>query len=33
VPYKEIIGAAILIYWPLKEVALIQHVDIVKASQ
>jgi signal peptidase I len=33
VPYKEVIGAAILIYWPLKEVALIQHVDLVKASQ
>jgi signal peptidase I len=33
VPYKEVIGAAVLIYWPLKEMALIQHVDLVKASQ
>ena len=33
VPYKDVIGAAVLIYWPLKEMALIHHVDLVKASQ
>jgi signal peptidase I len=33
VPYREVIGAAVLIYWPIQELALIQHVDLVKASQ
>lgn len=33
VPYKEVIGAAVLIYWPLKELAFIQHADLIKASQ
>ena len=31
--YKDVIGKAILIYWPLKEMALINHVDLIKASQ
>jgi len=31
--YKDVIGKAILIYWPLKELAIIQHVDLIKASQ
>ena len=33
VPYKDVIGKAILIYWPFKELAMIQHVDLLKASQ
>jgi signal peptidase I len=33
VPYKQVIGAAIFIYWPLKELSLIQHNDLIKASQ
>ena len=31
--YKDVIGKAILIYWPLKELNLINHVDLIKASQ
>lgn len=31
--YKDVIGKAILIYWPFKELAMIQHVDLLKASQ
>ncbi len=31
--YKDVIGKAILIYWPLKELAMIQHIDLIKASQ
>jgi len=33
VPLKDVIGKAILIYWPFKELAMIQHVDLLKASQ
>jgi signal peptidase I len=33
VPYKQIIGSAILIYWPLKELTIIHHNDLIKASQ
>ena len=30
---KDVIGRAILIYWPLERVSFLQHVDLVKASQ
>lgn len=33
VPFKDVIGKAVFIYWPLKELAMIQHVDLIKASQ
>ena len=33
VPYKDVIGKAILIYWPFKELAIIQHADLLKANQ
>lgn len=33
VPLKEVIGRAIVIYWPLGRMSFLQHVDLVKASQ
>jgi len=33
VPYKVVVGTAVLIYWPIKELALVQHIDLIKASQ
>ena len=33
VPFKDVIGKAIIIYWPMQRLALIEHVDLVKASQ
>jgi signal peptidase I len=33
VPYKDVVGTAVLIYWPIKELALVQHIDLIKASQ
>ena len=33
VPMKDVIGRAIIIYWPLERMSFLQHVDLVKASQ
>ena len=33
VPFDQIIGKAIVIYWPLKELLILQHPDLLKMSQ
>lgn len=33
VPYDDIIGKAIIIYWPLNDLIFIQHPDLLKISQ
>ncbi len=33
VPYEDIVGRAILIYWPLDKITLLRHPDVVQAAQ
>lgn len=33
VPYEDVIGKAVLIYWPLNNMLLIQHLDLVEMSK
>ena len=33
VPYNDIVGKSVLIYWPLNELTWIQHLDLMKISQ
>jgi signal peptidase I len=33
VPYEDIVGRAILIYWPLGRVTILKHPDVVQAAQ
>lgn len=33
VPYEEVLGKAVLIYWPLNQFLVIEHLDLIKMSQ